>query len=501
MIRLGRLISFAPLASLALAACSSSDGGGSTYSREQLMDPSTCKECHDKHYSEWSGSMHAYAAKDPVFRAMNARGQRETNGALGDFCVKCHAPMAVLDGKTKDGSNLDSLPEAYQGVTCYFCHQVKDVTASHNNGLVLANDTTMRGGIPDPIKNKAHHAEYSALHDSNDLKSSSLCGSCHDIVVPAHISGGTQDAALERTFQEWQGSIFAQKSNVAATCGSGGCHFNSEYNVPVANYPGVPTRPLRHMHDFPGVDVALTDFPNKEAQRAAVQATLSTSLRVAACGDQLTGYAIEIENVSVGHAVPSGASQDRRLWVEIHAWDTSGQEHSIGVVPRGVPVTQYQAEQDPGMFLFRDIPVDKDGNPTHMFWKVADVPKENRQVLQVPITTDILNPNYHTVGDVFDRPLPGLAFVPLTRYTVTVHMSPIGLEVIDDLIASGDLPPGSGDGRAPDGGGSIRDLIPTFDFTPNGGDVTVEWTPDKVRGPNKYVVLGHPCVETAPIRQ
>ena len=51
--------------------------------------------------------MHAFASRDPVFRAMNQRGQRETNGELGDFCVKCHAPMAVLDKQTTDGLNLD----------------------------------------------------------------------------------------------------------------------------------------------------------------------------------------------------------------------------------------------------------------------------------------------------------------------------------------------------------------------------------------------------------
>ena len=47
--------------------------------------------------------MHAYASDDPVFRAMNQRAQRETSGALGDFCVKCHAPMAVQKALTTDG--------------------------------------------------------------------------------------------------------------------------------------------------------------------------------------------------------------------------------------------------------------------------------------------------------------------------------------------------------------------------------------------------------------
>ncbi|HEY1909129.1 MAG TPA: multiheme c-type cytochrome, partial [Myxococcaceae bacterium] len=56
--------------------------------RAQLLDPAVCQSCHPDQYSEWAGSMHAYSTKDPVFRAMNARGQRETDGGLGSFCVQ-----------------------------------------------------------------------------------------------------------------------------------------------------------------------------------------------------------------------------------------------------------------------------------------------------------------------------------------------------------------------------------------------------------------------------
>src|SRR5690606_12102124 len=116
---------------------------------EALQDPETCAECHPDHYREWLGSMHAYAAEDPVFRAMNARGQRETGGALGDFCVQCHAPVAVALGLTEDGLDLDALPREVQGVTCYFCHQVDAVEGTHNNPLRLAFYDIMRGGFAD----------------------------------------------------------------------------------------------------------------------------------------------------------------------------------------------------------------------------------------------------------------------------------------------------------------------------------------------------------------
>ena len=83
--------------------------------------------------------MHAFAADDPMFRAMNARGQRETDGGLGTFCVNCHAPMAVRDGKTTDGLNLDDpCRPSTSGVTCFFCHSIASVDGAHNAAVTLS---------------------------------------------------------------------------------------------------------------------------------------------------------------------------------------------------------------------------------------------------------------------------------------------------------------------------------------------------------------------------
>src|SRR5258708_23827270 len=96
--------------------------------------------------------MHAYAAEDPVFLAMNKRGQRETNGALGDFCVKCHAPVAVQQKLTTDGLNLAQVPAAAKGVTCLFCHSAASVDRTHNNPLTLpADGQSLFGPFSDPL--------------------------------------------------------------------------------------------------------------------------------------------------------------------------------------------------------------------------------------------------------------------------------------------------------------------------------------------------------------
>src|SRR4051812_33503500 len=141
-----------------LAGCAEHDTSNTRryFEREQLLDPETCRACHADHYQEWAGSMHAYASQDPVFLAMNRRGQEETQGALAGFCVNCPAPLALREGATSDGLNLEQLPKHLQGINCYFCHNTDAVLGSHDNPLHLSGDATLRGGITDPRPNAAH---------------------------------------------------------------------------------------------------------------------------------------------------------------------------------------------------------------------------------------------------------------------------------------------------------------------------------------------------------
>ena len=229
---------------LLLAACRSGagapaqgDAGASvlpvTMTREQLRDPQTCKGCHPNHYREWSSSMHAYAARDPVFLAMNKRGQRETHGQLGDFCIKCHAPMAVVDKLTKDGLDLERLPDKERGVSCYFCHNVTGIDGDHNGMLRLANDTTMRGPIRDPHEPYVHRAEFSEMFEDTSPKSTAMCGGCHDIVTQTGVH-------LERTFQEYRDGIFSKSATGAPPAFDScvGCHMPGQQAF-AASIPGV----------------------------------------------------------------------------------------------------------------------------------------------------------------------------------------------------------------------------------------------------------------------
>ena len=323
-----------------------------------MLSPETCKDCHETHYQEWSGSMHAYASTDPLFRAINARGQRETNGELGDFCVQCHAPVAHRLGLTTDGLNLDEVPDYAQGVTCFFCHSVESVEGTHNNPLVLADDLVMRGGYKDPTPNTAHASAYSPLLDREHIQSADLCGSCHDIVTPKGIH-------LERTYVEWQESLFAHETpDEQQTCGN--CHMAGRNDV-AADYEGVPLRRV-HNHMMVGVDTALIPFPELEAQMTQVQRELDSSVFPELCvyeKDGETTVRVTLENLAAGHSWPSGAAMDRRAWVEVIAYDSEDNiVFESGVVEEGQAVSSID---DPNLWELRDRGLKENGEEAHFF--------------------------------------------------------------------------------------------------------------------------------------
>ena len=437
------------LAIAALQACSGSSQQQQTghLTREQLLDPQTCAGCHPQQYSEWAGSMHAYSSQDPVFRAMNQRGQRETQGALGSFCVKCHAPMAVHEGATTDGLNLDQVPSKLRGVTCFFCHSTQSVEGTHDNPLKLANDEVMYASIADPVASgRVHGASYSPLLDRNRAESAATCGSCHDIVSP---HGG----AIERTFSEWQKSAFS--ATTGTTCAQ--CHMpQSTSDVPAASVPGAPLR-RTHGHTFAAVDTAITPFPDVQRQRDQVQALLDSTMQSAICVEPFGGgsqVSVIIDNAAAGHAFPSGSAQDRRLWLELIAYQNGTVVYHSGDLADTDSVT---ASTDPDLWLMRDCMFDASGAQVHMFWEAASF---ETNALPALTTFNPSDPNFYQTHKTRFFPANGAAIVPAPdRITLRVRLRAMGLDVLDNLIASGDLDP------------QFRTAMPTFTV---GG--TLEWT-------------------------
>ena len=424
----------------AIASCTSSKADDApTLTGEALMDPNNCLPCHADQFREWAGSMHAYASEDPVFLAMNKRMQRETNGQAGTLCVGCHAPLAVRLGKTKDGLNLAELPTAMKGVTCFFCHATDAVEGTHNNPLRLASDGVMRGGITDPVK-APHRAAYSSLHDRESHDSATMCGACHDVVT-------LPGAHVERTFDEWNASLYAKPGQLA--CGK--CHMDGR-DGQAAIVSGAPVRRV-HDHSMPAVDIALTPFTGADAQRAGIQKLLDATLLTKLCVKQAaTGVVAEVtlDDAFAGHKFPSGAAQDRRAWLELIAYRGGAQVFASGVVADKQAVTSIN---DPNLWVLRDKIFDAADKETHLFWQAARVESE---LLSAAVTADPQDPAFfHSVTRTFALPLPAP-----DRVTMRVRMRPVDFDLLNDLVSTQDLDPG------------VLDRVPTYEL----GGSNREWT-------------------------
>lgn len=91
------------------------------------ISAAVCKNCHEKIYTQWKGSMHGQstALHDPIhggfYRFVMGSPHKEgLTNKKGKYpvCLNCHAPTAALDKKT----NLTAKVAYGEGVTCVSCH-------------------------------------------------------------------------------------------------------------------------------------------------------------------------------------------------------------------------------------------------------------------------------------------------------------------------------------------------------------------------------------------
>ena len=250
-----------------------------------------------------------------------------------------------------------------------------------------------------------------------------MCGSCHDIQ-------NMQGAHVERTFREWQSTLFA------VTPGGAGC---AQCHMAGRDGPAsqVTTRVRRlHDHSFPAVDLPATPFPadapQNEAQRTAAQALLDTVVQSTLCWNPLTSrFELTLDNVASGHAFPSGATPDRRAWVEVAAY-AGGQTVYTSGDATALPL---EGSPDPDLWLMRDCLYDAAGKEVKMFWEptsTVGTPSRGRTVQNI---TDPCSFRVGHVKKVYPDPVASspLAQMP-ERATVKIHLQAIGDDVLQDLV-------------------------------------------------------------------
>jgi hypothetical protein len=215
------------------------------------------------------------------------------------------------------------------------------------------------------------------------------------------------------------------------------------------------------------------------------------------CVTALGGVRVVLDAVSVGHQWPSGATQDRRAWVEVRASRNGVPIYQSGVVPEGGTPTE--VANDPDMWLLRDCMFGPDGGQVDMFWQAASI--QGNELPALVSVNGLVNGTYSHRTQLFPRnAADGSALPPGTPIIVDggavepddvqvrVWIQPVGLDVLSDLIDSGDLDAG------------VLAAMPVFQVSLTGPDTAglLEWTPATAtsEGPDPYDNTPLTCVST-----
>ena len=309
----------------------------------EFTPPSVCKDCHEKQYNEWNGSVHSLAFVDPVYQGELNKANKAVGHEISRQCEGCHSPAGVVTGEIKGPGNAGLGEMAMAGVSCDICHSVSGVThwqtPSHepeNGSLILTPGVDTAEGPKlvkrGPFKPTAecgggfHDCVESELHLQADL-----CAGCHQVY---HYD---KHFPIESTYLEWKHGPYAQQSILCQDC-----HMVDIQGFKQAadNFKKPDRKDYRHY--FSGANFLLTYLAAGAAKKAGNQEQADTLMkqydmaveRLKSAGDleitpvyrsgKLAEVKVRVKNIRAGHNLPTSLTNIRQMWLEITAKDPSG---------------------------------------------------------------------------------------------------------------------------------------------------------------------------------
>lgn len=260
---------------------------------QETMFPSAtqCAKCHEQIYDEWASSGHAYASVSPMFTRFEDTINELSQGTIGYFCLRCHAPVATTVGLRRDQPIWDGPRVFREGVTCIACHRVKEnYTKANGERRIEPGDMfdpvySGTGGLGAQVA--AKYKDFFKVKTSPDdtgpgqpihnrsiefeqLSQSDFCMSCHQVAVQPGIK-------LEVVWDQYRASPAYRDGMTCQDCHMGIVPGRAEgYSIgPAAVVDGKVVTAERkhsnHMFFGPGYSVAHPGvFPqNEKADRWA----------------------------------------------------------------------------------------------------------------------------------------------------------------------------------------------------------------------------------------
>lgn len=356
-----------------------------TLTPDNWTDPRICGQCHTRQYNGWNGSMHSNAFRDPVFQGLWALAEKDKSVDVFNHCASCHSPIGTITKTIKFDPSIGAhggftAPEiAAQGVSCDVCHTItgsnfqETAVLEHGNAsFVSSPGETKYSTIKDAVS-PFHKTQYSEMHGKSEF-----CGNCHQIFNPV------TNYPVERTYDEWKYSIYAQKGIQCQDC-----HMVPvEAAIEVADtlkrpselkendlggYAalGGPYRKVVHDHRFVGGNAVITkalgseDSDNYQDALKRLQSVASLKLKIIPKNNRHYALRVKVYNDRAGHNLPTSLTEVRQVWIEVVVKDDKGRE----LLRSGTLGADNELPKD--TVIFNSHAVDVEGNDTVLPWKVA----------------------------------------------------------------------------------------------------------------------------------
>jgi Zn-finger protein len=252
-----------------------------------LPPPSTaevCGDCHREIHVGWKRSAHAAAMESRLFQDALKMAESDFGAQARKTCLGCHAPVAVLTGDLGLVKKV-----SWEGITCDYCHSVREVTLTGANPRARVDFSRVKSGPSQEATSAAHGTAFSPVHTS-----SQACVTCHEYK-------NAQGLAVLTTYSEWQQSTYGKE---AGGCQS--CHMARVQGHAVDPRVKTASRLHLNLHEIPGSH-------SIEQLNKAVKAQLSSAHE----GGKLR-VSVQVTNRGAGHSVPTG-SPLRQLILELRA--------------------------------------------------------------------------------------------------------------------------------------------------------------------------------------
>ena len=251
-----------------------------------------CGDCHRAIEEGWKQSVHSQAVESRLFQDALKMAQADFGAQARSVCLGCHSPTAI---ETGDLALVRKV--SWEGVTCDYCHSIREVTLTASNPEVLVKYTNVKSGPWKGVTSPAHGTEYSAVHTT-----SLVCVGCHQY-------RNSLGFPVLTTYSEWKQSPYASEHK-----GCQSCHMYRVEGMVVDPRVKKTADQGINFHEMPGSH-SLSQL-NK-----AIRSWLSVTHK-----DGQLHVEVDVTNQGAGHMVPTG-SPLRRLILELRAIPYSGKQY------------------------------------------------------------------------------------------------------------------------------------------------------------------------------